>query len=140
MAWMLPVLVLIATRRGEVERAETLLEELLALPQALADEQNRSTTALTRAFVRRAQGRFEEAFDAAMEAMSFKETNGATLWSIQVAVPEAVEASLALGDVSRAEALLADVEAWSQREVTPELRADMIRMSARLAALKGDLS
>jgi len=137
-AWTLPVLVMMAARRGDIEQAEGLHQRLLALPQALADEQNRSTTALTRAFVRHAQGRFEDAFDAAMEAIAFKETAGATLWSVQVAIVEAVEASLALGDVSGAEALITDVDSWPQREITSQLRAETTRMSARIAAVGGD--
>jgi len=140
MAWTLPALVQIAVGRGELERAKSLLEELLALPQAMADEQNRSTTALTRAQVLRAEGRWQEAFDAATEALAAKESAGAHLWSVQGGASEAMEAALRMGETAKAEELLAEVGSWPGLDVSPFLRAQVARMSARLAAASGNSS
>ena len=139
MAWTFPVLVQIAVDRGEVERGRSLLEELVGLPQSTADEQNRSTTAHTRALVRRAEGRWQEAFDAAMAAVSVKESTGAHLWSVQWGAVEAIEAALQMHDLAKAEGLLAEVRSWPGREISPALRGEISRMSARLAAEGGDL-
>jgi tetratricopeptide (TPR) repeat protein len=139
MSWTLPLLIQIAVYRGEVERGRGLLEELEALPQSTADEQNRSSTAYTRALVLRAEGRLQEAFDAAMQTISIKEATGANQWAIQAGAPEAFEAALQMHDLAKAAALLAEVRSWPRREISPALRGGISRMSARLAAEKGEL-
>jgi class 3 adenylate cyclase/tetratricopeptide (TPR) repeat protein len=138
MAWTLPVCIGIAARRGESERADSLLDALVALPQSTGDAQNRSTTAHTRAVVLRAEGSLQEALDAAIEAVAVKEETGAGLWSVQAGLVKAMEASIALGDLARAANFVAEVETWPRREVTPWLRAETARISARLAAAKGE--
>jgi ATP/maltotriose-dependent transcriptional regulator MalT len=137
--WVLPVPIMIAARRGEIERAESLLDARLALPQALADSQNRADSACIRATVRRASGRFREAMDAALEAMAIKEEAGAMAWSVQWGTVESMEAALALGDLATLEQLLAEVVSGPGREVTPSLRAETERLSARLSVARGDL-
>jgi predicted ATPase/class 3 adenylate cyclase len=138
MAWTLPTRIVIAAHRGEAERAEALLDALVALPQSMGDAQNRSTTAQTRAVVRRKESRLREALDAAIEAVAVKEETGAILWSVQSGMVEAMEASLALGDLGKARELVTEVESWPRREVTPLLRAETARISARLIAAEGD--
>ncbi len=138
-AWSLPTMIFIACRRGDMERARSLLDELSALPQALGDAQNRSGVAHARATVRRAEGRFQEAFDEAMAAVALKDETGGMLYSVQSGAVEAMEAALAMGDLAGAELVLADVASWPGRETTPLLRAEVARMSARLSAAKGDL-
>ncbi len=138
-AWTLPVLILIAAHRGEVDRARSLLEELVGLPQSTMDEQNRSTTSYMQAIVLMAEGRWQEAFDAAMEAVSVKETTGAHTWTVQSGAVTTIEAALQMHDLPKAEGLLAEVRSWSGTEITPVLRGDISRMSARLAAEQGNL-
>jgi class 3 adenylate cyclase/tetratricopeptide (TPR) repeat protein len=137
-AWVLPIRILIAAWRGETDRAESLLDEMLALPQALGDAQNRAGVDHMRAVVRRGQDRFEEAFDAAMKAVSPKEEIGAIVIPVQWGMVEAMEASLAMGDVAGTERLIADVTSWPGREVTRSLQAETARMAARVAAAKGE--
>jgi len=137
--WVLPVPIMIAARRGEIERAESLHDARLALPQALNDSQNRADSAYVSAMVRRAAGRFREAMDAALEAVAIKEEAGAMTWSVQWGMVEAMESALAVGDLATLEQLLAEVVSRPGREVTPSLRAETDRMSARLSAARGDL-
>jgi class 3 adenylate cyclase/tetratricopeptide (TPR) repeat protein len=139
MAWTIPGLVEVAVQRGEIAHSERLLEELMSLPQATADEQNRSTTAWTQGFVRAGEGRWKEAFGSAMEAASSRETAGGTLWSVQLGAVLAMEAAFQMQDVGKLEGLIAEFNAWPRIHITPLLRAQLARMSARLAARRGDV-
>ena len=55
------------------------------------------------------------------------------------ALPEAVEAACSLGDVQRAEEILAELEGLYPGELTPSMRAQRERLRAKVDIAKGQL-
>lgn len=103
-----------------------------------ADVQDRTGYAAQKAMVRQAQGRYGEALAAAEEALEAVEMLSWASQSAKTGVVVGVEAALALGDLERAEQLVALVEAQPAGAVPLYLRAQAARLRARLSAARGE--
>jgi class 3 adenylate cyclase/tetratricopeptide (TPR) repeat protein len=118
--------------RGRIERAEWALAFAARL-QHSADVQDRAAYATAKATVLRAAGRHAEALAAAEEAIAMVDILG---WGSQVAkqgLVEAIEAALAVGELERAETLVALIEDRPRGAVPLYLRAHAARFRARLS-------
>jgi tetratricopeptide (TPR) repeat protein len=127
----------LATARGHVAEAEKALDRGAQFEKS-ADIQDRTGYAACKALVQRAQGRNGEALAAAEEAM---EAVDVLSWASQPAkagVVAAIEAALELGDLDRAEQLVALVEAQPAGGVPLYLRAQAARLRAQLSAARGE--
>ena len=123
-------------RRGELERAEELLERGAAFADS-SDLQDRSAHWAARAVVLGARGRHAEALAAADEALGARDQLGADAQGVKVGLIAAIEAALALGDLDRAEELVALAERLRPGERPPLLDAQASRFRAHLAAGRG---
>jgi tetratricopeptide (TPR) repeat protein len=119
--------------RGELEEAERLLERGAAFRDS-ADQQDRSAYLAAQAVVLGAQGRHAEALLAAGSALAAGEPLGPDSQGIKVGLVAGVEAALALGDLDRAEELVAVVERLRPGQRRPYLDAQVSRFRAHLAA------
>jgi tetratricopeptide (TPR) repeat protein len=130
---------LIGYERGELEEADARLHELESVRES-ANIQFRINFAVIEARSLRAHGHFTEALGVAQHALD--DALGAEVsivdTSMKVALVEAVEAALALGDLDAAERLLALPEALSPGQLTPLLQANAARLRARLDAARGE--
>jgi tetratricopeptide (TPR) repeat protein len=85
-----------------------------------------------------AEERHAEALAAGEEALAALEVLGPGSEVVKQGFTEAVEAALALGDLARAESLLAVVDRLRPGERPPYLHAQAVRLRARLAWVGGD--
>jgi predicted ATPase len=98
--------------------------------------QDREILAAAEATVLLAQGRHQEAIDAAGPVLAG--SAGIRREAYRVALPAAVEAALALGQVAEAEAMLARVAGRGPGDAPPFLRAQLARFAARARWARGD--
>jgi class 3 adenylate cyclase/tetratricopeptide (TPR) repeat protein len=125
----------VQTARGRVADARAALASGAHLEKSV-DVQNSSGYASCSAIVLQAEGRFDEALAAAEQAL---EAVAVLSWSSQPAKQgfvTGVEAALALGDLDRAEALIAPIDAAPAGIIPMYLRAHAARFRAKL--LPGD--
>jgi predicted ATPase/class 3 adenylate cyclase len=122
--------------RGELAEAEAVLG---AQGWAGTAEQPeiRAASAAVKARVLRAQGRPAEALAAAEGGLALSAELSFMNTRIKRNLVEALEAALALGDLDKAQELLATVEALHPGELTPSLRAHRARFRARVDATLG---
>ncbi len=118
--------------RGELEEARRLLS-LFGRLEGSTDVQDRSCHLAVTAALRRAEGRFEEALEAGAATLETAETLGTAFQGVKHGLVDAIEAALALGEVSRAEELLAFVEGLAPSARPPLLEAQALRLRARLS-------
>jgi len=118
--------------RGEVADAGRLLA-VYAKYEDSADLQGRAGYLSAAATVARAEGRLDHALAIGSEAAELARTEGETNQSVKLALVEAIEAALALGDTQRAEELVASIEAVPPGLRSPYLSAQALRFRARLA-------
>ena len=125
--------------QGDVGEARVLLDSLAWAGES-EDWQTRALHSLSKAAVLRAEGRPAEALAAAEEVLVAREEIGVGLRSgfVKTALVEAAEAALALGKHERVRELFAPVGAALPGQVSPWLRAQVARLTARLAAATGD--
>jgi class 3 adenylate cyclase len=125
--------------RGLIEAAIDALEPFSSFGES-ADIQERTALEAARAVVLRAQGDLPGAISAGREA---SETSrwaiGAASPAFKVGVVEAIEASLASGDLDLFAELLDPVESLPAGQSTPYLRAQAMRFRARAAVLKSQV-
>jgi class 3 adenylate cyclase/tetratricopeptide (TPR) repeat protein len=119
--------------RGNVDDAEALLQSLQA-----ADPQAQLAAETATASLLRARGRAGEALQAGERAFAARGVVMGAHAMVKLAFVEAAEAALELGDVSKAESLLAEVEALPRAERTPFYEASVSRFRARILALRGE--
>jgi class 3 adenylate cyclase/predicted ATPase len=119
--------------RGLVDAAEQDVRAFGELG-ASADVQERAQHRFAEAAVLLAQGKPGGALAAAEECFATRDALGWTFEAVKEAFPVAVEAALALGDVSKADQLLADVEALPPGRCPQFLRAQVSRFRARLGS------
>jgi predicted ATPase/class 3 adenylate cyclase len=132
MLWIVPV----HCEQGALEPARAVL----ATNESLRDSDNptsRASYAAVEARLLRAQGHGAEALGAAERALSLRGELAITDTGIKLALVEAIEAALALGDLDKAEALLTIPESLDPGELTPFLQANTDRLRARLDAARG---
>jgi class 3 adenylate cyclase/tetratricopeptide (TPR) repeat protein len=123
-------------RRGELERAESLLERGAGFGDS-GDVQDRAAWWAARSVVLGARNRHAEALEAAGEALAARDQLGADAQGVKFGLVAAVEAALALGDLERAEELVALVERLRPGERPAFLDAQVSRFRARLADVRG---
>jgi tetratricopeptide (TPR) repeat protein len=125
--------------RGNLGEARLLLESM-RWAETSEDWQFRCQYARARAEVLRAEDQVAEALAAAEEALATSADlrHRLTNMSVKRALVQVVETALDLRDMGRARELLGMVEAAQPGQVTPWLRAQAARLSARAAAADGD--
>src|SRR5439155_14628817 len=121
----------LAVGRGRLADAEHALA-LGARFEKSADVQERSALAACKAIVRRGQGRYEEALTAAEQAIEATELLGWGSQNTRAGLVEGIEAALALGELDRAEQLVALIEARPAGAAPLYLRGQAARLRARL--------
>jgi class 3 adenylate cyclase/tetratricopeptide (TPR) repeat protein len=127
----------ILIRRGELEAAAKLMDDLNY--EEVDDLQNRFASAVIRAELLRAEGRPAEAVSVAEPVVAGRAMHGLMSQFVKRGLVQAVEAAIEMGDEAKAEELLGVVERARPGELSPWLRAEASRLSARLAARRGDL-
>ena len=119
---------------GEAKRSARLFAEL----EQSADIQEQAQVHLAEAVLLLAEGRTAEALRSAEAAFETRHALGTAFEAVKEAFVVAVEAALALGDVSRAEELLAIVDTLPPGGSPLFLQAHSARFRARLAARGAD--
>jgi class 3 adenylate cyclase len=122
----------IRIHRGDVVGAGSFLA-IYAAHGDSPDLQDRTGYEATAAAVARAEGRLEEALTLGSRATEVARIAGETNQSIKLAIVEAIEAAIALGERARAEELVASIEAVAPGLRSPYLSAQALRFRARLA-------
>jgi class 3 adenylate cyclase/tetratricopeptide (TPR) repeat protein len=127
--------VAVHARRGELDQARTALQRYREVEES-EEIQARWVYSNFRAVLAAAEGRPQEVLEAAGRCISMKDVFGpaALAWD---ALPEAVEAACSLGDVERAEEILAELEGLYPGELTPSMRGHRERLRAKVDIAKG---
>jgi predicted ATPase/class 3 adenylate cyclase len=130
----------IYAHRGQLSQLEHLVSTFQGLATS-ADLQNSTGVLTTRAAWLRAVGRYDEALaDAERGMLTASELFGAGGQAVRRGFEEAVESAFALGDLAKAEELIARVERLPRGEQPPSMRARAGAYRARLSAARGDES
>ncbi len=126
-------------RRGDLAEASLIIESMRSSGTSESWER-RAGYALARSEALRAEGRLTEALAAAEEVLADRAELGLgfTDFRVKNAVTRAVEAALDLGNLDKAKELLGIAQAALPGQVTPWLRAQVARLSARVRAADGD--
>jgi tetratricopeptide (TPR) repeat protein len=111
---------------------------LFAELEASADQQEQAQVRFAEAALHLAEGRNAESLLSAEAAFEKRHVLGVGFEAVKESFVVAVEAALALEDLSRADALLTVVEALPAGAATPFLHAQSSRFRARLASRRGD--
>jgi tetratricopeptide (TPR) repeat protein len=129
------VICVVHASRGDLARAEKALgAEIL---EASQDVQALQTLALGRATIAQFRGDSEDALSSAQLAIDTLDQTG-VVTQIEVAYAIVVDATIDLGDLDRAGALLAEMEEVSAGSGSPFLRAEIARIRGRVSGLRGD--
>ena len=136
MASLVTVLPEMHARRGELERAEWLLERGASYGDS-RDLQIRAAWWAARAVVLGARDHHAEALQAAGQALDAIGELGQDAQGVRDGLVAAVEAALTLGDLDRAGELVAVVERLRPGQRPPFLDAQASRFRAHLAAGRG---
>lgn len=123
--------------RGDLREAWNLLEPLAWL-EASPNWEQRWSYCITRAQVLLLEGRSAEALEALDRVLATRTGLGLSSVYVKGVVVLATEAALNLGDVPRMEELLEKVGSARPGQITPWLRAQLDRLTARAHDLKGD--
>jgi class 3 adenylate cyclase/tetratricopeptide (TPR) repeat protein len=123
--------------RGERAAAEALLHVWDGLEDS-DDPQRRAVYWMTRARIELAAGDHAAALEDAQRVLDEREELGITNFSVKEAFGEALEASIALGDRERVQAVMGLLQGLRPGERTPFLRALTSRFGAHLAAMRGE--
>ena len=123
----------IALARGDLDEARRVLG-LFAELESSADVQDRSGYLGAAAAIARAEGRLEDAAALGMEAIEISRgAFGVGSQGVKQGTVQALEAFVGLGDRTRAEELLEEIEALKPGVRPPYLEAQAHRFRARLA-------
>ncbi len=125
---------LLHVNRGDVETARAGIDNW---PEQPADRQERAVYDLARSIVLLAAGKAAEALEAGEAAFAYREVGGMHPYA-KAGFVSALDAALALGDLDRAEKLLAEVRAMPPGLTPPFVRAHSARFEARVAARRGE--
>jgi class 3 adenylate cyclase/tetratricopeptide (TPR) repeat protein len=128
--------VAIHAERGAFDEARELLARLDAVAQS-EEIQSVAGSAMAEAHLFRMEGRPREALAAAERALGFRRELGATALPTKLALVQALEAAVALGDVAKTDTLLRIFDELRPGQLTPFLKAHRARFHARLA--RGDI-
>ena len=127
------------TRRGDVGAARALLESM-QWAEGSESWERRAEYAIARAVVLSAEGQPAGALEAAEKVLGTRSELGLGLSDLRVkrALVQAVEAALELDNLERARELLEIARAAPPGRISPWLRAQVARLSARLSAAADD--
>jgi class 3 adenylate cyclase/predicted ATPase len=123
--------------RGDVGRAEELRQRFLGDPE-VGDAQTKAFRLNTLAMIRNAEGHHAEALELAQGALAHVESLGLYHDVIEWAFVDALEAALALRDVSAAEEILMMADGAPPGAIGSFFRAQAHRFGAALATLRDD--
>ncbi|MGC2190781.1 MAG: adenylate/guanylate cyclase domain-containing protein [Candidatus Dormiibacterota bacterium] len=126
-------------RCGELHEARLLVDSL-AWAKGSEDRQTRAMYSLALAEILRADGKPEDALAALEEVLAARTGHGLGLANalVKQALVQAIEAALSLGNQETTEELLEIVRAALPGQVSPWLRAQVSRLSARACAAAGE--
>ncbi len=128
----------IAAARGDLARAQQVVDEMAPLAESV-DVQERESLFTATAVCRRASGLYDEAYAAALETLARSAQYGLELSvDAKVAFGEGLESALALGRLDLVEELIARIEAIPPGVRPPSLRAQAARFQALLRAARGE--
>jgi tetratricopeptide (TPR) repeat protein len=119
-------------QRGELDEARRLYD-LFDRLEGSTDIQDQSAYAAVKASLRRAEGRFEEALAAGLEALPAADVLSPTFQGVKHGVVDALEAALALGDRAQADELFAFADRIPVAVRSPYLETQVERLRARTA-------
>ena len=122
--------------RGEPAVARELLDRFAAIGESDSDEAVAGYKTYE-AQTLREEGRLREALGTAEAALAARGTIGVTSWGTKGGMAEALECSLALGDVAKTQELLGIIDALRPGELTPIFRGIRARFRGLLAAMTG---
>jgi predicted ATPase/class 3 adenylate cyclase len=123
--------------QGRLDDARHLLS-LHARHETATDIQQRTGYRVAEAVLLHAEGKERQALAAAEEVLAELVEIRPADQQVKVAFPQALEAALALGELERADQILATVEALPPGRLAPSLRGHAARARARLAAHEGE--
>jgi class 3 adenylate cyclase/tetratricopeptide (TPR) repeat protein len=127
----------VETSRGRIEEAHLIVRRCTELENS-ADHQERAAYRCATANLLLVRGSAAEALAAAEEAFAVRELLGMSTEPVKEAFVTAVEAALELGDLAKADELLAVVEKLPVGRLPQFLRAHASRFRARIAGLRDD--
>ena len=128
---LLQSVVEIHIQRGELEGAHRIFSMFSRLEES-TDVQERSIYLGSRACLRRAEGRPQEALADSEATIETGRTLGIRFQAVKQGIVEAVEAAFALGETAKIEELLTSIEAIPPGSRPPYLDAQAKRFRARL--------
>jgi tetratricopeptide (TPR) repeat protein len=121
--------------RGDLQAVRSVLERYQSF-QVAADPDERAVYAAVEALLARAEGKYTDAMDHARRALETLETVGPGDQTPKLAFIEGVDAALAGGDLAAADEWLSQIEAMKPGEIPPYLRAQSLRLRARMAEVE----
>ena len=134
---LLTSIVPVKVNRGHVDDAEADVRFVAEL-MSTDDQQERAQHSFAEATVLLAKGDAVGALAAAETAFATREANGIALDAVKEAFVVAVDAALRIGDVNKAESLLAVVEGLPPGRLPQFLRAHASRFRARLGSPRAE--
>ena len=137
-ATLLTSIVLVRVHRGQLEEAKRSTR-LFAELERSADLQEQAQVRFAEATLLWAEGQNAEALRRAEASLETRHALGSAEEAVKESFVVALEAALALGDVSRVEELLAVVDTLPLGNSPQFLQAHSARFRARLAARRGDV-
>ncbi|TML14470.1 MAG: hypothetical protein E6G33_10300, partial [Actinobacteria bacterium] len=138
-ATLLTSIVPVRVNRGQLEEAKRSTR-LFAEFEASADLQEQAQVHFAEATLLLAEGKHVEALRSAEASFETRHSNGVAYEAVKESFVVAVEAALALDDVSRAEEFLRVVDSLPPGHSPQFLEAHSSRFRARLAAHRADLN
>jgi class 3 adenylate cyclase/tetratricopeptide (TPR) repeat protein len=127
----------VTIHRGELGEAKRVVDFFAEL-ETSADVQEGAYYADAKSRLLLAEGKPADALEAAEAALEGRDALGITHHAVKESFVAAVEASLQLGDVAKARALLAIVDAPQRGQISQFFRAQSSRFRAQLAAREGE--
>jgi class 3 adenylate cyclase/tetratricopeptide (TPR) repeat protein len=128
---------LLAALRGNTDELPPLVELVRSVADS-EDPQDRATVAITDAVIAACAGDLRTAAKSAAEAIAAGELVGTASEGVHWGWPIAADAALAAGDLEEAERLLSWTDRRPEGHLHPVVRADRLRIRARLLAARGD--
>jgi class 3 adenylate cyclase/tetratricopeptide (TPR) repeat protein len=127
----------IEAARGNVAEARRIFSFVGHFADSV-DVQQRGLYDSAQAIVLRAEGDHEGALAAAERVLGSMPVLGASHQALKIGFVEALDATLALGQLDRADELVSQIDALRPGDLPPFLRAQASRFRARLAAARGN--
>jgi tetratricopeptide (TPR) repeat protein len=128
-------LAMVHAARGDFVLAEQyLFRDTL---ESSDDVQAEQTLGLAEAWIHFFAGRYEEALASARRSIATRDRTG-LVGGVEASYALAGHAALELGEVNRASEILAEMEAVPPGSRSPHFRAEIARLSAKLATARGE--